>query len=52
MLELADHPAQVNRLGRQAQAFAEQLTWDGAARATEAHLRQVIESGPDTETAT
>ena len=52
MLELADNPGLVNRLGRQARAFTEQLTWDGAALATEAHLVQVIASGPDTETAT
>jgi len=49
MLELADDPALVNRLGKQARVFAEGLTWDAAAAATEAHLAQVIAEGPDTE---
>lgn len=42
MLELAERPALVSSLGRNARAFAESLTWDGAARATEAHLSETI----------
>jgi glycosyltransferase involved in cell wall biosynthesis len=42
MLELADDPALVARMGRQARAHAESLTWDAAAAATEAHLRELI----------
>lgn len=42
MLELAERPALVNSLGRNARRFAESLTWDNAARATEAHLAEVI----------
>jgi glycosyltransferase involved in cell wall biosynthesis len=46
MLELADHPALVARLGRAARAHAERHTWDGAAAATEAHLAEVLAEGP------
>src|SRR5439155_310105 len=41
MLALAAEPALVSRLGRGARAFAEQLSWERAARATEAHLQRV-----------
>jgi glycosyltransferase involved in cell wall biosynthesis len=42
MLALAADPALVARLGRAARAFAEGLSWDAAARATEAQLQRVI----------
>jgi glycosyltransferase involved in cell wall biosynthesis len=42
MLQLAADPALVARLGRAARAFAEPLSWERAAGATEAHLRRVI----------
>ncbi len=42
MLELAERPALVNSLGRNARRFAESLTWDNAARATGAHMAEVI----------
>jgi glycosyltransferase involved in cell wall biosynthesis len=42
LLELAGDPALTARLGRGARAFAEQLSWERAARATEAHLQRVI----------
>ena len=45
MLALAAEPALVSRLGRGARAFAEQLSWERAARATEAHLQRVIAQG-------
>jgi glycosyltransferase involved in cell wall biosynthesis len=45
MLELAADPAQVERLGRAARQFAERLSWDRAASATEAHLARVIAAG-------
>ena len=45
MVALAADPALVARLGRGARAFAESLTWDRAARATEAHLQRVIAQG-------
>ena len=45
MLALAADPALVERLGRGARAFAEDLSWDRAARATEAHLERVIAQG-------
>jgi len=49
MLELAERPALVDSLGKNARAFAESLTWDAAASATEAHLAEVIaESGRET----
>ncbi|HEU5359160.1 MAG TPA: glycosyltransferase family 4 protein [Gemmatimonadales bacterium] len=41
-LALADDPALVERLGRQARAFAETLTWESAAQRTEAHLSSLI----------
>lgn len=45
MLALAADPALVARLGRGGRAFAEQLTWERAARATAAHLERVIAQG-------
>jgi glycosyltransferase involved in cell wall biosynthesis len=42
MLALAADPALVAQLGRGGRAFAEQLSWERAARATAAHLEQVI----------
>src|SRR6058998_1254868 len=45
VLELAFDPALTARLGRGARAFAEQLSWERAARATEGHLRRVIAQG-------
>lgn len=41
MRSLIDAPGLVASLGRQARAFAESLTWDRAARETEAHLMLV-----------
>jgi glycosyltransferase involved in cell wall biosynthesis len=45
MLELAADPGLVARLGKGARAFAEELTWDRAARATGAHLQRIIAQG-------
>jgi glycosyltransferase involved in cell wall biosynthesis len=45
MLGLAADPALVERLGRGARAFAQRLTWERAAEATEAHLQRVIAQG-------
>ncbi|HEY5940641.1 MAG TPA: glycosyltransferase family 4 protein [Gemmatimonadales bacterium] len=42
MLELADSPPLVARLGDRARRFAEGLTWDRAARETENHLTEII----------
>jgi glycosyltransferase involved in cell wall biosynthesis len=42
MLELADQPERVAQLGSAARRFAESLTWDHAARATERHLQDII----------
>jgi glycosyltransferase involved in cell wall biosynthesis len=42
MLELAGAPALVARLGAAARRFAESLTWEGAAAATERHLQDII----------
>ena len=41
MLALAADPELVTRLGRAARTFAEGLSWEGAARATEAQLQRV-----------
>ncbi len=49
MLELADHPALVDDLGRRAQAFAAGFTWDAAADRTEDHLGATLAGGPETE---
>jgi glycosyltransferase involved in cell wall biosynthesis len=45
MLELAGDATLIARLGGGARAFAEGLSWDGAAQATEAHLEGVIAQG-------
>ena len=45
MLALAADPALVARLGRGARAFAEGLSWEQTARATEAHLQRVLAEG-------
>ena len=42
MLEISASSAAVAALGREARSFAESLSWDAAARATEAHLRDII----------
>ncbi len=42
MLELAASPAIVARLGTAARRFAEGLTWESAAAATERHLDDII----------
>jgi glycosyltransferase involved in cell wall biosynthesis len=43
MVELADSPSLVARLGNRARAFAEGLTWERTAAETEHHLNQLIE---------
>jgi glycosyltransferase involved in cell wall biosynthesis len=43
MVELADSPPLVARLGERARRFAEGLTWERTAAATERHLRDIIE---------
>ena len=45
MLALAADPTLVARLGSAARTFAKQLSWERAARATEAHLQRVIAQG-------
>src|SRR5256886_6572189 len=45
MLDLAADPGLVARLGRGARRFAEQLSWERAARAAEAHLHRLIALG-------
>jgi glycosyltransferase involved in cell wall biosynthesis len=45
LLELASNPSLVERLGRAARTFAEGLSWEQAANATEAHLQRVIAQG-------
>jgi glycosyltransferase involved in cell wall biosynthesis len=45
MRELAGDVAQVERLGRQARAFASRFTWERAAAQTEQHLHEVLERG-------
>jgi len=42
MLEFADSPALVARLGAAGRRFAEGLTWEAAASATERHLTDII----------
>ena len=42
MLELADDPALVARLGAAARRFAERLTWERSAAETERHLLDII----------
>jgi glycosyltransferase involved in cell wall biosynthesis len=43
MVELADSPPLVERLGSRARRFAEGLTWERTAAATENQLREIIE---------
>ena len=43
MVELADSPPLVARLGDGARRFAERLTWAHTAAATESHLKDIIE---------
>lgn len=45
MVELADSPLLTARLGERARRFAEGLTWERTAAATERHLRDLID-GP------
>jgi len=45
MLALAADPGLVARLGRAGRGFAERLSWERAARATEAHLHRVLAQG-------
>ena len=45
MLALAADPGLVARLGRAGRAFAESLSWERTARATEAHLQRAIAQG-------
>ena len=45
MLALAADPGLVTRLGRGGRAFAEGLSWERAAQATEAHLQRTIARG-------
>jgi glycosyltransferase involved in cell wall biosynthesis len=42
MVEVADSPPLVARLGTSARRFAESLTWESAAAATERHLSDII----------
>ena len=44
MLALANDVTLVEQLGRQARAFAERLSWDGAAAQTEQWLQRLVES--------
>jgi glycosyltransferase involved in cell wall biosynthesis len=46
MLQLAGDRPLTERLGRQARAFAEELTWEAAAEMTESHLLETIGAGP------
>jgi glycosyltransferase involved in cell wall biosynthesis len=43
MLELADTPRLVARMGEAARLFAERLTWERTVAATECHLSDIIE---------
>lgn len=45
MLRYAGDASLVGALGRQARAWAEELTWDSAAAATEAHLAGLVAEG-------
>ena len=49
MVELADSPNLVSRLGDRGRAFAESLTWERTARSTEQHLQELIDGprGPE-----
>jgi glycosyltransferase involved in cell wall biosynthesis len=43
MIELADSPPLVARMGERARRLAEGLTWERTAAATERHLQDIIE---------
>jgi glycosyltransferase involved in cell wall biosynthesis len=43
MVELADWPSLVTRLGERARRCAEELTWERTAEATEQHLKDIIQ---------
>ena len=43
MIELSDTPSLVARLGERARRFAEGLSWERTAAATEQHLRDIVE---------
>ena len=45
MIELAANPSLVEALGLAARRFAESLTWDAAAQATEQHLQETLTRG-------
>ena len=45
MSKIASSPDLVSSMGKRARAFAETFTWERCARATEAHLLQVINQG-------
>jgi glycosyltransferase involved in cell wall biosynthesis len=45
LARFAAAPALVDAMGRDARTFAESFTWDRCARATEAHLQDVIDRG-------
>lgn len=45
MEQLAGDPALVARLGASARRFAESLTWEAAAAATEEHLQETLRAG-------
>lgn len=47
MLELAGDPGLVERLGQAGRRFAETLSWDATARATEAHLEELAHAYDD-----
>ncbi|HEV8454407.1 MAG TPA: glycosyltransferase family 4 protein [Gemmatimonadales bacterium] len=47
MVELADSPPLVARLGERARRFAESLPWEQTAAATERHLKDIIEGPTD-----
>jgi len=42
MVEMADSPPLIARLGDRARRFAEGLTWERTARQTEDHLKDII----------
>jgi glycosyltransferase involved in cell wall biosynthesis len=42
MLDLAEHPELVARLGRQAREAAQAWSWEDAAAATERHLAALV----------
>ena len=50
MMQFAETPALVTRLGAQARLHAESLTWEKAAVATEVHLQQIVETRRHTST--